>query len=71
MLDDIKELPVRVEEASPARILAAAEIKADFPLSYADAFAVALGVELGMPVVTGDREFIAAQSLVRIIQLNK
>ncbi len=71
MLDDIKRLPVRVEEASLERILAAAEIRAEFPLSYADTFAVALGMELGTPVVTGDREFMAVESLIRIIWLDK
>ena len=71
MVDDIKRLPVRVEEASLERILAAAEIKAEFPLSYADTFAAALGMELGMPVVTGDRQFMAVESLIRIIWLDK
>ncbi len=39
------------------RIQAAARIKARFPVSYADAFAIAAAREFGCPVVTGDPEF--------------
>jgi len=71
MLADIKRLPVRIENASTERILDASRIKAEYPLSYAGAFAVALGKELVMPVVTGDPEFKAVESLIEIIWLNK
>ncbi len=39
------------------RVLHAARIKARFPVSYADAFAIAAAQELDCPVVTGDPEF--------------
>jgi ribonuclease VapC len=39
------------------RIQAAARIKARFPVSYADAFAIAAAREFDCPVVTGDPEF--------------
>ena len=70
LLDDIKRLPIRIEDASIERILDAGRIKAEYPLSYADAFAVSLGKELGMPVVTGDPEFKTLESLIKIIWLD-
>ena len=38
-------------------ILAAAKIKARYPISYADAFVVATAIKKDIPVVTGDPEF--------------
>ena len=38
-------------------MLAAARIKARFPISYAGAFAIAAARELDCPVITGDPEF--------------
>lgn len=37
--------------------MTAAELKARFPIAYADAFAAATGKHLDVPVVTGDPEF--------------
>ena len=71
MLDDIKRLPIMVENASMERILEASRIKARYPLSYADAFAVSLGLELKIPVVTGDPEFRVVESLVKILWLKR
>ena len=70
LLDDIGRLPIRIEDVSLERILDASRIKAEYPLAYADAFAVSLGKELGMPIVTGDPEFKAVESLVEIVWLD-
>jgi predicted nucleic acid-binding protein len=51
---------VRPLEASPARVLAAAQVKADHPMAFADAFAVAAARELGVPLLTGDPEILDA-----------
>lgn len=48
---------LKVAEASRERIRAAALLKADGGLSFADAFALALAKELGGTLVTGDPEF--------------
>lgn len=48
----IEIVPVERELA-----LAAAHMKAEHPLAYADAFAAALAVEAGATLVTGDPEF--------------
>jgi predicted nucleic acid-binding protein len=53
----LRDLPIILCEASEARILAAAELKALYPISYADAFAAALAQELGASLVSGDPEF--------------
>lgn len=47
-------------------VLAAARLKAEFPLSYADCFAAACAQAKGMGLVTGDREFKRIEHLVSI-----
>jgi ribonuclease VapC len=51
------KIPITLIQASEERILAAADLKAQYPISYADAFAAALAKELDAKVVTGDPEF--------------
>ena len=45
-----------------ALILEAARIKADYPMSYADAFAAATAIQLGAPLWTGDPELLVADA---------
>lgn len=47
---------IRLAAATNERVEQAARVKASHPISYADAFAVALARELSAPVVTGDPE---------------
>lgn len=68
-LHDVMTLPVQIAEATLERVLSAAHIKARFPVSYADAFAVALAQETGATVVTGDLEFKRVESLVKVLWL--
>jgi len=51
--------PWQVVPASNERVWAAARIKAEYPVAYADAFAVALALEYGAELVTGDPEILA------------
>ena len=69
--EDIKRLPVKIEEVTFERIMEAARIKARYPVSYADAFCVALALELKAPVVTGDPEMKHLDPLIDIIWLSK
>lgn len=62
----IDQLPVNVAVADRRRTFAAAHVKARHPLSFADAFAVALAQEVEGSVVTGDPEFEAVEGLVSI-----
>lgn len=66
---DIRRLPILLSGVNEQRVLAAAHIKAHYPLSYADALAVALAQELDARVVTGDSEFKAVESLVPVLWL--
>ncbi len=49
-------MPVRLVAATTPRVRRAADIKARYPLAYADAFAIALAIELDCPLATGDPE---------------
>jgi len=49
---------VRLDEATPERVLAAARIKAEFPMALGDAFAAATASALDAPLLTGDPELI-------------
>jgi predicted nucleic acid-binding protein len=67
-LGAVDQLPVEVVGVSRATVLAAAHIKARFPVSYADAFAVVAAQDHGGVVVTGDPEFesLAAAAVVAV-----
>ncbi|MBV9504541.1 MAG: PIN domain-containing protein [Acidobacteriia bacterium] len=49
--------PLTIHVPSAQDIWNAAVLKAQFPISYADAFAAALALEHEWPLVTGDPEF--------------
>ena len=49
--------PLVIEPVDRRLVKQAAHLKAHYPISYADSFAVALAQMLDMPVVTGDPEF--------------
>ncbi len=53
----IDQLPIQVVPVSRTIVLAAAHIKASYPVSYADAFAVVTARDYGAVLVTGDPEF--------------
>lgn len=58
-LVELEALPIQMVGVSRARILAAAHLKANHRISYADSFAAALAREYGATLVTGDPEFRA------------
>ena len=66
---DLMLLPIQLTEVTKARILAAAQIKMKYPISYADAFAVSLAQEMNAAIVTGDPEFKQVESLVTLFWL--
>ena len=69
MLRYLETLPLEIVANGYADVIDAAKIKARFPLSYADAFAVATAIRFGACVVTGDREFAAVEDTVDIVWL--
>ena len=69
ILDDIMLLPIKLAEVTRDRVSEAARIKMQYPISYADAFAVSLAQELNATIVTGDPEFKQVESLVTLFWL--
>ena len=67
----IEQLPITLLEVSKERILDAAHIKAEFSLSYADAFAVGAAREFGGWIVTADPEFKSVEGIVDIEWLDR
>lgn len=64
LIRQVEDLPVEQVEVTRELVFAAASIKADQRLSYADAFAVALARREGAALVTGDPELRAVEHLV-------
>ena len=61
-----ESLALELLDASRDLVLDAAHIKANHPLSYADAFATAAAVREKAVVVTGDPEFKSVEELIKI-----
>ncbi len=62
----IQELPVEVLPADNLTVLAAAHIKANHPVSYADAFVIVAAQKLDGIVMTGDPEFHDVTELAKV-----
>lgn len=65
----ISRLPVGLVDAMKERVLAAARVKAQHPVSYADAFVVAAAIEFTATIVTGDPEFKETESRAAVLWL--
>ena len=65
----ISRLPVGLVDATKERVLAAARVKAQHPVSYADAFVVAAAIEFTATIITGDPEFKETESRVAVLWL--
>ncbi len=68
-LADISQLPIQLVETNMERVLAAAHIKANYAISYADAFVVSLAQELKATIVTADPEFKKIKAFSNILWL--
>lgn len=64
---NIGRLGIVILPAPNDLVFRAAELKAQFALSYADAFVVASAMEHNAVVVTGDPEFRQVETLVKIL----
>ncbi len=62
----LPNLPVEVIPNSFEQIIEASRIKAKYPISYADCFAVATAVREKATIVTGDPEFKKVKDLVEV-----
>lgn len=66
-LETVRDIQSDVDARLPSKedVLAAARIKADHPMSFADAFAAATAAALDAELWTGDRELLVDQSAWR------
>jgi len=62
----ITKMPIEILPADNATVLAAAHIKANHAISYADAFVVVAAQKIDGIIMTGDPEFEAMTELVQI-----
>ena len=67
ILDKIRMLPIQILSISDEEVMGAAKIKAKYPISYADAFAVAKALQSGATVVTGDPEYKKVSKIIGIL----
>jgi predicted nucleic acid-binding protein len=67
----IQSLPIKILPADNQIVLAAAHIKANHPISYADAFVVVAAQQINGTILTGDPEFEEATELAKIERLKK
>ena len=67
ILDKIRMLPIKVLSISDEEVMDAAKIKAKYPISYADSFAVAKALQSGATVVTGDPEYKKVSKIIDIL----
>ena len=65
----LEQLPVTITPVDDALVKEAAEIKADYPVSYADAFCIATARRSKSEILTNDPEFKAVEHLVAVIWL--
>jgi len=62
----IEHLPIEIVDVTRNLVMDAAHIKANYPLSYADAFVTALAQRENGIILTGDPEFQTVEKLVHI-----
>lgn len=62
----VDQLPIAVVEADRKLTFAAAHLKAQHPISYADAFALALAQQKQAVLLTSDADFHRVESLVTV-----
>ena len=64
-----EQLPITILPVDNALVKEAAEIKADHPVSYADAFCIATAQRSKAKILTNDPEFKSVKHLVTVIGL--
>lgn len=71
VLAAVQQLPVQILPAGPDAVFSAAHLKAQYRLSFADAFAAAAAQEFGGILLTGDPEFRFLSDVIRIHWLRR
>lgn len=60
-------IPINIVSVNDKRAERASEIKAKYPLAYADAFCIELARDMNLPIITGDPEFKSVKGIVDVI----
>ncbi|MEW5744263.1 MAG: type II toxin-antitoxin system VapC family toxin [Nitrospirota bacterium] len=70
--EDLKRglFPVTLVPVNDKRAEEASEIKARYPVSYADAFCIELARDLSAPVITGAPDFEYVKGIVEVVVLS-
>lgn len=66
ILEKMRLLPIKIYPCPNDLVLEASEIKAEYPIAYADAFAVATARRENARVITGDPDFKKVKHLVEV-----
>ncbi|MEW6665751.1 MAG: type II toxin-antitoxin system VapC family toxin [Thermodesulfobacteriota bacterium] len=67
----LDQLPIQVLPVDDDLVKEAAEIKAEYPVAYADAFCIATARRTNGQIVTNDPEFKAVENFVPILWLKQ
>lgn len=67
VLSRIYQLGFTILPAPDSLVMDAAELKADYPIAYADCFALASAMEHSATIVTGDPDFRKVEHLAAIL----
>ncbi len=62
----VEQMPIEILPVGYETVLAAAHIKAQYPVAYADAFAIVAAEKLDGTLITGDPEFESLKDIVHI-----
>jgi len=62
----IRQLPIEIVSVNEQTVLAAAHIKANHVISYADCSVVATAIQENATIVTGDPEFHSVETIVKV-----
>jgi len=62
----IQQLPIEILFVDEQTVFAAAHIKANYSISYADSFAVAAAMQENAAIVTADPEFHSVEAIVNV-----
>ena len=65
-LENFLRLPIKIILPDSDLIWHASEIKAEYPMSYADCFAVATALKFNAAILTGDPEFKKTEKIVSV-----
>jgi uncharacterized protein len=66
ILEKIRLLPLKICQCTDDLVMKAAEIKSEYPIAYADAFAVATAMDENARILTGDPDFRKVKHLVEV-----